>query len=271
MIFHRLLLGLLALLAVIFLPSCFLRPAIQKNKVAENSRYFSGPPVSKLQTPCYRLTDRDGRRVELVGAVHLAEKSYYQHLNRRFRSFDAVLVEGVGDLRSKGKDSRGFPRFRKLVYDKLHMSLQGDMIDYSRANIVHADFTTAGYAEARRRHGLGERPKEPLDQVAAAVEFEIMTRNLTDVRRALAVDLHATSQNYPGSKAEYQVDAVERERIVLDVLERQLAAGKRNLCIFYGSGHLPALRDELLARGWKLSGVEWLDAWVIPHPSAFHR
>ena len=33
--------------------------------------------------------------VDLVGAVHIGDKSYYQDLNRRFRKYDAVLYELV--------------------------------------------------------------------------------------------------------------------------------------------------------------------------------
>ena len=97
------------------------------------------------------------------------------------------------------------------------------------------------------------------------MEEEVSRNGLSATHRALALSLHDSAQAYPGGEAEYQVDVEERNQIVLDVLERQLAAGKRNLCIFYGTGHLPAMREELLSRGWKVSGVEWLDAWVIHH------
>jgi hypothetical protein len=267
-IFHRLLPRLLALVAVALLPSCASRPNINRQHVSENSRYLPGPPVSKLQTPCYVMTDGAGRRVELIGAVHLAKKSYYQEINRRFRSFDAVLVESVGDPRSKKKEggSAPSPVFRKIVHEKFQMVFQQEVVDYDRPYIIHADFTTAGYAEARRRHGLGERAKGSPDEAALVnLQIEILSRGVTDIQRAFAVEVHDSAQKFPGSRAERQVDVEERERIALDVLERQLAAGKRKLCIFYGSGHLPSLRDELISRGWKLSGVEWLDAWVIPH------
>jgi hypothetical protein len=269
MVFHRLLLGLLALTLATLLPSCATRPNIDRAHISENSRYLPGPPVSKLQTPCYVLTDGAGRRVELIGAIHVANKSYYQAINRRFTRFDAVLVEGVGDLKKKGK--KGSPEsalFRKIVRESFQMVFQQEAVNYDRPNIVHADFTTAGYAAARKRHGLGERAEESYDHdVLVALQIEILTKGVAHNQRGFAVSIHDSAQKYPGSRAEYEVDVEERERIALDVFERQLAAGKRNLCIFYGSGHLPTLRDKLLARGWKVSCVEWLDAWVIPHSS----
>ena len=269
MIFHRLFLGLLAFAAAVLLPSCASRPNIDRPHISENSRYLPGPPVSKLQTPCYVLTDGAGRRVELIGAIHVANKSYYQAINRRFRGFDAVLVEGVGDFKKKGKKgSKESALFRKMVRESFQMVFQEEAVDYDRPNIVHADFTTAGYAAARKRHGLGERAKESYDHhTLVALQIEISTRGVAYNQRSFAVSIHDSAQKFPGSRAEYKVDVEERERIALDVFERQLAAGERNLCIFYGSGHLPTLRDELVARGWEVSGVEWLDAWVIPHGS----
>jgi len=38
-----------------------------------------------------------GARVDLIGAVHVGERSYYQELNRRFTEYDAVLYELVAN------------------------------------------------------------------------------------------------------------------------------------------------------------------------------
>ena len=34
-----------------------------------------------------------GAKVDLIGAVHVGERSYYRELNRRFKDYDAVLYE----------------------------------------------------------------------------------------------------------------------------------------------------------------------------------
>ncbi len=39
--------------------------------------------------------DASNVRVDLVAAVHIADKSYYQELNKRFAGYDAVLYELV--------------------------------------------------------------------------------------------------------------------------------------------------------------------------------
>ena len=56
----------------------------------------AGSPLS-LEAALVRLVPSDRRRnsptVDLVSAVHVAEKSYYDQLNRLFARYDAVLYE----------------------------------------------------------------------------------------------------------------------------------------------------------------------------------
>ena len=51
--------------------------------------------ATQLQTAVVRYTKGDAT-VELVGAVHIADKKYYDGLNTRFTGYDAVLFEGIG-------------------------------------------------------------------------------------------------------------------------------------------------------------------------------
>src|SRR3954454_22896760 len=41
--------------------------------------------------------DRPGLSVDLIGAVHVGEKSYYDQLNKAFEKYDALLFELVAD------------------------------------------------------------------------------------------------------------------------------------------------------------------------------
>ena len=62
------------------------------------ARDDEGSPVA-LEAAIVRCVPRDcgntGPTVDLVSAVHVAEKSYYEELNRLFKSYDAVLFELV--------------------------------------------------------------------------------------------------------------------------------------------------------------------------------
>ncbi|MEM1304341.1 MAG: hypothetical protein AAGG46_05575, partial [Planctomycetota bacterium] len=56
----------------------------------------------------------------------------------------------------------------------------------------------------------------------------------------------------------------ERNKVALEVLEREIAAGRDRIGVFYGAGHLADM-DERLRRDFKLApvGVEWLTAWDL--------
>jgi hypothetical protein len=56
----------------------------------------------------------------------------------------------------------------------------------------------------------------------------------------------------------------ERNKRALDVLEEELAAGKKKLAIFYGAGHLSNM-DEQMTERFDMVPVscDWLDAWDL--------
>ena len=51
--------------------------------------------ATHLQTAVVRFTKGEAS-VELVGAVHIADKKYYEALNQRFEGYEALLFEGIG-------------------------------------------------------------------------------------------------------------------------------------------------------------------------------
>ena len=60
----------------------------------------------------------------------------------------------------------------------------------------------------------------------------------------------------------------ERNKMALEVLKEQLAAGKKQVGIFYGAGHLADM-DQRLRKDFGLQPVEitWLTAWdLAPKP-----
>jgi triphosphoribosyl-dephospho-CoA synthetase len=56
----------------------------------------------------------------------------------------------------------------------------------------------------------------------------------------------------------------ERNRVALEVMDQQIAAGKKRLAIFYGAAHLADMEERLLKQGYKRVKVEWLKAWDLP-------
>src|SRR6218665_1875117 len=49
-----------------------------------------------LETAIVSYISPTGVTVDLVGAVHIADKAYFENLNERFKKYDAVLYELVG-------------------------------------------------------------------------------------------------------------------------------------------------------------------------------
>jgi hypothetical protein len=59
----------------------------------------------------------------------------------------------------------------------------------------------------------------------------------------------------------------ERNKVVIDVLKRNLADGKKDIGIFYGGGHMPFLEKMLTEDlGFKRKERKWLVAWDMSPP-----
>jgi hypothetical protein len=55
-----------------------------------------------------------------------------------------------------------------------------------------------------------------------------------------------------------------RNKRALDVLEKELDAGKAKLAIFYGAGHLSEMHDQAAERfDLRPVSVEWIEAWDL--------
>ena len=58
----------------------------------------------------------------------------------------------------------------------------------------------------------------------------------------------------------------ERNKKALGVLDREVAAGRKNLGIFYGAAHLSEMEAEMEKKGYHRTGERWMNAWDIkPH------
>src|SRR5690606_17465235 len=96
-------------------------------------------PVT-LQTSIVRFTPaegQDGPVVDLVGAVHIGEKSYYDALNKAFDDYDVVLYELVapeGAIPDKKAGGGGNPisTLQQGMKRMLQLEFQLDRIDYAK-------------------------------------------------------------------------------------------------------------------------------------------
>ncbi len=65
------------------------------------TRFEEDESGSRLQTGIGSYRNKDGVTVDLIGAIHIADKVYYEKLNHRFTRYDALLYEMVGESYEK--------------------------------------------------------------------------------------------------------------------------------------------------------------------------
>ena len=223
-----------------------------------------------------------GPTVDLVAAVHVAERDYYRRLNREFAGYDVVLYELVapeGTRVPQGGGTGGSPLsfLQNGIKDLLELEFQLNEIDYNRKNMVHADMSPEqfsksmrdrgesvfamflrmmGYAMAKQRGTDGSSDGQLLVALLSknralalkrlmAEEFENMEGSLTAIE---------------GPKGSTLIG--ERNKVALKVLREQLSAGKRKIAIFYGAGHMADFQRRLRDQFRLVPvGTRWLAAW----------
>ena len=137
-----------------------------KKAVAENARFLrlrnndKGDPVA-METSITRYeSDRyPGVTVDLIGVVHIADKGYYDKLNKLFEQYDALLYELVapeGARPIKGQNRQGtsaLSGMQRMMKDMLDLQFQLDCIDYQKKNFVHADMSPAEFTKSMNKRG----------------------------------------------------------------------------------------------------------------------
>jgi hypothetical protein len=67
-------------------------------------RFVEEEKSDSLQTAVVSYESPQKVKVDLVGAIHIADKAYFDALNTRFKGYDAVLYELVGpSMEDRGK------------------------------------------------------------------------------------------------------------------------------------------------------------------------
>jgi hypothetical protein len=244
-------------------------------------------PVA-LETAIVRCAPLDpGKKaptVDLVAAVHVAERSYYQQLNREFAGYDAVLYELVapeGNEIPRGGGTRGSPLslLQNGIKNLLELEFQLSEIDYSRKNMVHADMSPEQFTKSMRDRGesvfgiflrmMGyalARQQESGKSTDGQLLLALLDKNRAlALKRVMAEefeDMEGSLMAIDGAEGSTLVS--ERNKVALKVLSQQLAAGKRKIAIFYGAGHMADLKRRLREQ-FHLAPVStrWLAAWKM--------
>ena len=250
------------------------------------SREDDKSPIA-LEVAVVRMAKADGAgpTVDLISAVHMGEKAYYDELNRRFEGYDVVLYELVapeGTTVPKGgvgRSTHPVSMLQSFMTDMLELEFQLNAVDYTRPNFVHADMSPKQFAESMQERGesafqlffrmMGHAISQQSGDAAsgdAALLMAMFSKN-----RALAMKgvLAEQFQDLEGSLTaingpDGSTLITERNKVALDVLKKQIEAGHKRLAIFYGAGHMFDFRDRI-QEDFGLTPVktEWLVAWDL--------
>ena len=244
------------------------------------------PRALQMSIVTYEPADgQDILSVDLVGAIHIGDPSYYAELNERFRQYDVLLYELVAPqdaAASGGLDKRkGFLSTTQVGMTKLlDLSFQLDEINYDQANFVHADLSPEELRQSMADRGeslyvyfwriffasLDEYAKDPLGlQDMQMLSTMVASGQDNTFKTMIAYEMTNIDrvQDILGEDSDSAVIGARNQRAI-DVLKREIDAGAERIGIFYGVAHMPDLEERLLDQlGLEYSATDWVDAWQL--------
>ena len=254
-------------------------------------RTEKGKPKA-MQTAVSRFAADDGKSkvtVDLVGVVHIGDKSYYQAINKLLKEYDVVLYELVApdDEKITNKKLAGSDNplrmLQAMPQKMMGLDSQLENIDYEAKNFVHADLTPEEIAKK-----MAERGESTMTVVLDTLSEVIKKQNLSGQGQGSASDAAQANPlamfGDPGKMklmlAKQFVDSEaldmglgtalnriliqDRNEEAMKELSRQVFAGHKKVAIFYGAAHMPDFEKRLAKDyGLKLKSQKWLDAWDL--------
>lgn len=243
----------------------------------------SGAPRA-LEVAITGFEHPSGARVDLVSAIHVADREYFAELDRRLADYGVVLYELVaepGQARApRGASLSMVGLMQGGMKNALGLAFQLDEIDYARDNMVHADLTPSAFAASMRERkesflGMMFRAwamamAEQGSGKAAGEEAEFIKALFADdrqraLKRVLAGQLSDQTElleTLAGDDGSTLITV--RNQRALEVLREQLDAGARDIAIFYGAAHMPDFETRLVeAFGMQRISTEWIEAWDL--------
>jgi len=264
------------------------KPAPEPDR--QSIRYVDRPDGrAELQTAVITMRHPSGQQVDLVSAVHIGDETYFEALNQLLAGYDVVLYELVGGPMETRDEKAGTAELgaarlvQRLAQSMLGLSYQLDGIDYKRPNFVHADATWDDWERLTKERNqtmatLFQRAmemqndpkmKEEIEKMGSETMFPDLLAAVREFdpakfKRTLAPMLSEAEGFVTKLEGEDgTVVITERNKIVMQSIEEQLAKGHRKIAVFYGAGHMPDFETRLEALGFREDGREWLAAWNI--------
>jgi hypothetical protein len=261
---------------------------VAENKAAKTDyiRVDEDEKNVRLQTSVTRYV-KDGVNVDLIGAVHVADKQYFTDLNTLFTKSEALLFEMVGgdqmkrgkpliEAKQKGAQFSFLNTMYNTMQEKLELAGQKDHIDYSKENFVHADLSMEEFQKLQNErkesifsfalknamnqaNGAGKPAKQP----SMLKLFKALVTGDANLLKLNIVHTLGQGDDQIAALAGESVIIGDRNEKCLKVMNDQIAAGKKNIGIFYGAAHFPDMEERMLKMGFKKTNQYWMTAWEM--------
>ena len=226
-----------------------------------------------------------GTRVDLISAIHIGDSGYYEELNNRFRSYDALLYELIAPKdvvisRQDSERSGVISNTQIMMKNMLELSFQLDEIDYGASNFVHADLTPTELLKSMDERGeslyvyfwrlfyasIDQYAKDPLglkDMRMLSAMLSADSDNAFKIMLAYEMTDMDTLREILGEDADSAVIGARNQRAI-DVLKTQLAGGAKRVAVFYGIAHMPDMEQRLVNQlDLVYLDTTWIDAWRL--------
>ena len=222
--------------------------------------------------------------VDLVGAIHIAEKSYYDRINELFKEYETVVFELVSDSddvaalieesKKKKNEKRNLNPLNFISYFQedsakfLKLTHQMDGIDYLADNLRRGDCGAMEFVLMLVKNGdvanffVETFAQIFLDSTPGSTEGSavvlLCSKDLRlAARRLFAVELadsslsdfdkelRAIEENDAEKKPRESAMIHLRNKKAIAVVREELDAGRERVALFFGAAHLPDLGDRL--------------------------
>jgi hypothetical protein len=270
-------------------PTKFLRVKRDKNDA----------PVA-LETATVRYVPASGEggvTVDLIAAVHVGDKAYYEALNKQMEQYDVLLYELVAPEGTRipkgGKREKDSPisMLQGLLKNVLDLESQVEQIDYTKKNFVHADLSPEKMAEAIKERGddgltialsvaadvlrkqnleemkKGKEPakgKKDKDEEPDLMAMLFDPAAATKLKRAMAEQFEAAGDDGGLGPTIGTILVADRNKAALKVLQKEITKGKKKIGIFYGAAHMPDFEKRLREDfDLKKDKQDWVTAWDL--------
>jgi hypothetical protein len=253
------------------------------------SRDEKGKPLSMdTSIVTYKPADgtRDGLSVDLIGAVHIGDKAYYQALNKKFEEYDVLLYELVAPEGTRVPKGGGKPRLDHPISamqggmkSMLELDFQLEQVDYTKPNFVHADMSPDQFSKKMEERGEGflqmffkamgngmaQQGKNKNVNDVAIISALFAKDRAYQLKLILAEqfeDLESQMGIFDGPDGSTII--TERNKKAFEVLEKEIKDGKKKIGVFYGAGHLADMEKRLFDDfKLKRDAENWVVAWDL--------